>query len=908
MLGDRRRHTDRAMGMGDPQSLAVPLLLFFVFLILYGATLLPDVLPADAGEFQLVATTGGVAHPPGYPLYTMVGWLFARIPVGPSAAWRVSLFSAVTAAATLSIVYATARKVTGSVWSGLAAVLALGGSTTFWATATQASIRPLTAFFMALCLYALVHHGAQVRADASQGAEDERDPGQDSYLILFCLALSFGLTHHPSLAFPAVVFLLYLVLVDPALLRQRRRWLKPALALLPGALVFVYLPLRGPPELATVSGFLDHVLARGFRGDMFALDLIDRLVLLPTLVGFQFNRVLLLGMVVGAGLLMALDRRLAFLLIGSVIVHTAVTLTYDAPQTVEYAMPGYVSLALLVAVPCGRMLNGGPNPRGSGGTVSSRRSTASIISFLALVLLSVGGMLNLLAHLPSYTVLSRSRDSRDYVETLLTDAPPNTVILSNWHWFSPLRYLQQVEGRRPDVAVEYVAPRGEPLAQTWVAEIEAYVESRPVIVVRYFEHLYQQLPYTFEPLGEAFLIGGEPRTEEPHDVTRLDVTLGEQIELLGYRLEVGDAEPAQPIAVVLAWSALAPPEVDVALFAQLIGPEGRLWSGARDPRYSAHSVTPGEIIIERVVVYPFLHAPPGEYRLVVGAYSSHGRFTTSDGADTVELATVRLHPSKTRPVTEHPRLIRFRGGPTLIGVDYDVPDEGLSRTYLHWAGPGQFTRLQLAAGGDDVLATATVPALNRGEYATVAVDSPDIPDRLTALSPDGGQRWNLLFRRPVRLPSPRPGARYVAFGDAMVLSGFDDSGLSFARSGELEPGSRTTLLLRFRSQRPLERDFIISAALTGLEADDTGLASHAWSWRASHDTVPALGAIPTLKWIRGSTVLAPHRLIIPLDAASVPVVGSSLVYDHFTQRTLPPLAEYLDSTVTLSSWSPAASP
>ena len=43
---------------------------------LYFFTLSPSVLTADNGEFQLVAWKLGIAHPPGYPLYTMVGWLF----------------------------------------------------------------------------------------------------------------------------------------------------------------------------------------------------------------------------------------------------------------------------------------------------------------------------------------------------------------------------------------------------------------------------------------------------------------------------------------------------------------------------------------------------------------------------------------------------------------------------------------------------------------------------------------------------------------------------------------------------------------------------------------------------------------------------------------------------------------
>ena len=43
------------------------------------------------------------------------------------------------------------------------------------------------------------------------------------------------------------------------------------LALVLGLSVLIYLPLRGPgqgvPDLVTASGFLDHVLARGFGGE-----------------------------------------------------------------------------------------------------------------------------------------------------------------------------------------------------------------------------------------------------------------------------------------------------------------------------------------------------------------------------------------------------------------------------------------------------------------------------------------------------------------------------------------------------------------------------------------------------------------------------------------------------------------
>jgi hypothetical protein len=137
---------------------------------------------------------------------------------------------------------------------------------------------------------------------------------------------------------------------------------------------------------------------------------------------------------------------------------------------------------------------------------------------------------------------------------------------------------------------------------------------------------------------------------------------------------------------------------------------------------------------------------------------------------------------------------------------------------------------------------------------------------------------------------PQPGERYVPFGDAMVLTGFDGP------ADGLENGTEVSLYLHFYGQRPLERDYIVSTALTGLNPDGT------WAWRTSHDTVPALGAIPTLKWIRASGVLDPHQITIPGGAPAVPVVGSLLVYDHFTQRSLPHLDERLEPPVELSIW------
>jgi len=868
-------------------SLAIryaPCAIFLAFLVLYTATLMPDVLPEDSGEFQLVAAAAGVAHPPGRPLYTMLGWLFAHLPLGPSPAWRVNLFSAVTAAATVAVVFHTARRLSGSVWGGMAAALTLGSATTFWATATKASIRPLTAFFAALCVCALVEHRRQI---VEQGSPSDR------YLVIFAASLSLGLTHDTSLGFAATLFVAYLVLTDPALLRRPRRWLRPIVAFLLGLLVLVYLPLRGPPELRTLPGFLHYFLGLGFRGDFLALSLLRRLAILPTLLRFQFNLALLLAMLLGALLLLRRERRLALLLVGSFLLYVVIYLTYRAPQTVEYLMPAYVPLALLAAVPAGQTFNLQPPTFNLQPPNSNLQPSLSLIRYIILVSALIACIVNLAAPLPSYRALAQSRDAREYAEPLLRDAPADAVILTNWHWFKPLQYLQQIEGLRPDVSVEYVFPQGRSLAQNWVDRIEKYASHRPVIVARYFEHEYSRLPYRFEPFGQAFLVRTEPSFAPPPDLIPLDAALGERIALLGYRLEAGPAEPSRPLALTLAWSPVVAPASDLSLFAQLIGPDGRLWSAARDPRHSAGRLVAGEVVVERFVVYPLLHAPPGDYDLVVGAYLPGGsRLTTAGGADAVRVTALRLRPATLRPVTKHPTLLRFSGGPTLIGADYDFGVSGQVRAYLHWAGPGAGADLQLLDASGTLLGQGRVPTLGRGWHATVALDLPRAPSRIALLEGDRARRWNLAFGGSAPLPSPDPGERYVPFGDALVLTGFDGP------AGDLEPGAEAELGLRFLGVRPLERDYIVSTSLIGLNPDGT------WAWpNVPDDGVPAMGAIPTLKWIRGSTVLDPRRLTIPGDAPSIPATAFLAIYDHFTQAPLPALDERLDPTVPLGSWS-----
>ena len=71
----------------------------------YIKTLAPTVSFFDSGELISAAYTLGVAHPPGYPLYVTLGWVFSKLPFGVNIAYRLNLMSAFFAALATLMVY-----------------------------------------------------------------------------------------------------------------------------------------------------------------------------------------------------------------------------------------------------------------------------------------------------------------------------------------------------------------------------------------------------------------------------------------------------------------------------------------------------------------------------------------------------------------------------------------------------------------------------------------------------------------------------------------------------------------------------------------------------------------------------------------------------------------------------------
>lgn len=865
---------------------------FIASLTLYTHTLYPDVLPADSGEFQLVCAVLGIAHPPGYPFYTMVGKLFALLPFG-TVAWRINLYGAVCGALTLAVVaHAVQAAATASGRIGqedenhapgswLAALVAagfLGLGATFWAQSTTANIRGLTALFVALCLALLLHWG--------------RDRSQKSLIVLgICFGLAVG--HHSSIALLGLPFGLYVMVCEPCLIVRPRRWLAPLGAFFLSLLVLAYLPLRSltgapfdPSPIRSLSDWVSHVLALGFRGDFLYFRTVEALAVRGSIwrdiMGLQFGPVLPWAALLATVPLARRDWRALLLLGLTWLVNALSAISYRAPQTVEYLIPSYVAMASALGYGLGLALF----ERRSWHPLAGRTiEVAAALLLIAVLWMGAGNY-------PSLVAVRREAPEGHYVRETLQQAPADTLILSNWHHATAFWFVQQIEGLRPDVEVRYVYPEGALSNETvWLRRIAENVSQRPVIVTNRY-HAYRDTAYQWVPFHGAWLVSARPDDETIATISAnmqaQTVTFGDCIEVLGYSLDAETAAPGHEVRVTIHWRPLQALDRDYSSFVQLVGPSGVV--GQADIAHRSSQYVPGGLRVDAYRIPLLMQTSPGAYQLITGYYhtidSGWERLCTAS-SDYATLQTVKVTPGSEPAASLHPMAVRYQSGLLLMGADYDRGVPGKTRVYLHWRGTNgaraEAVRVSLENSGAIVGETVLVtpPA---GAAATVAVDIPDTVDEIALLlrDTDGAPLgrlgpWHRRLDTPLTARVPDAGARYVPLGGEMVYVGMDID------LGSVTRGETLTLTPRFLTLRPLTNDYSVSV----------GLVWHQGGIECKSDSTPAMGAIPTLKWIRGWRVRDPHEVTIAPETPTGEATARLAVYDAFTLEPLAVLDERL---------------
>ncbi|OIQ21747.1 MAG: hypothetical protein BM557_02830 [Flavobacterium sp. MedPE-SWcel] len=190
---------------------------FAIALIVYSITVEPTLSFWDCGEYIATAAKLEVGHPPGAPLFQMIGAFFAMFAISPDkVALMVNMTSVVSSAFTILFIFWSVTIILKTIITrfgefnnnsaiailGSAAVgaLAFTFSDSFWFNATEAEVYAMASLFMSLLLWL-----------GLRWEQDMHTPRGNKWLLIISLVigLSFGVHFMALLTIPAIGFIYF---------------------------------------------------------------------------------------------------------------------------------------------------------------------------------------------------------------------------------------------------------------------------------------------------------------------------------------------------------------------------------------------------------------------------------------------------------------------------------------------------------------------------------------------------------------------------------------------------------------------------------------------------------------------------------------------------------------------------
>lgn len=127
----------------------------FLFVV-YFQGVSASVYGGDSGDVILASWFGGVAHPPGYPLNTMLGWVFTHIPYHATVAFKANLAAAFLQAVSAGVFFLVSTKLTKNATASLIAALIMAFNPLYWLYAHIYEVFQLNLMLIGLAVYYLL--------------------------------------------------------------------------------------------------------------------------------------------------------------------------------------------------------------------------------------------------------------------------------------------------------------------------------------------------------------------------------------------------------------------------------------------------------------------------------------------------------------------------------------------------------------------------------------------------------------------------------------------------------------------------------------------------------------------------------------------------------------------------------
>ena len=425
-------------------SLAVGVFAFGV----YFTTLAPGIDFIDAGELTTVAWTLGIAHPTGYPLFSLLGWVFAHLPIAHEPVVRLNIMAALFCAAGVSLYlnvflfilrrFFQSRDQGGedvALASAGGAALLLAFSETYWSQAVAVEVYSLHLLLVAAVMLSFL--------------KANEATGEQRWWILFAFLLGLAFTNHMTTVLLAPGCLVYYFVRQGWHGGSWKRIVTMVAPFLLGFSVYLYLPVRawqGPVmnwgEPVNLERFLWHFSAKQFRVWIFSSS---------SVAGRQFAYFIdslpaehaYIGLVLAALGAVALWKKSTAMGLFTLLLFAGCVgyaINYDIHDIDSYFLLAYIVIGIWAA--CGLFV---------AGRWALRKGWHA--GRIALVI-AVAGLVPLAVH---YRVADESGNYLvdDYAQNMFASLEPNAVILSTqWDfWVSASYYMQLVRHERTDIVV-----------------------------------------------------------------------------------------------------------------------------------------------------------------------------------------------------------------------------------------------------------------------------------------------------------------------------------------------------------------------------------------------------------------------------------------------------------------------
>jgi hypothetical protein len=421
-------------------------LVALVLFALYAATAPRSVALEDDGLFVLSSYFLGIEHPPGYPLFTLIGHLFTFLPFG-SVAYRVHLASAMFGALTCAAAWLCARTLVDGRLPAYLAAFALGVSPVFWSQAIIAEVYTFNTFFFLV----LVFMGLQA-------CPPSVPPSQSASRMLPWMALLFGLSlsnHYPLMLLVAPAFV---ILLWPLRRELLNRFGILCVLVILGLAPYAWmvrrsrqpLPISFDGPLENIQEILFFIGRKGYAeiDHSISADWLDRVKFFQFLGGELLVQFAVLGtLLAAAGFAVQwriLGRRMGAFLTVAFLMPSAVLLlllgfdydSFRAHVFHVYPLPAYAIGALWL----------GLGAAWAAERYVRRLSHAALAAGALLALIFACGARINLAAIDDWGAL--------YAQAVLKVLPKNAiVIVTGDPDLAPIAYFHMIENQRPDITL-----------------------------------------------------------------------------------------------------------------------------------------------------------------------------------------------------------------------------------------------------------------------------------------------------------------------------------------------------------------------------------------------------------------------------------------------------------------------